>query len=101
MSAAHDHDRRALGNPEIALPERDALPLGEAGQLPGDLVGQAGIGRMGNGLELDRGIDRHPFDIRGCQGSGFMSDAQALLGQGRQPHQRMANIDDLLQRRPE
>jgi hypothetical protein len=40
-----DQDRRPFGDPQIALPERDAVALGEAGELLDRIMGEPGVGR--------------------------------------------------------
>jgi hypothetical protein len=49
-----DHDRRPFCDPPIALPEHDAVALGEADQLLDRLVSEPGVGRMGDRLRLHR-----------------------------------------------
>jgi len=61
MGVAPDHDGGPLGHPEIALPQPEAVLSCEGGHLHDRLVGEPGIGGVGNRLGLNGGVDRHPL----------------------------------------
>ena len=42
------------------------------------LVHRLGVGRVGHGLGLDRGVHRHPLQVAGLRGSGCVGHARAL-----------------------
>src|SRR2546423_16624 len=63
MGVASNHDGGALGHPQIALAQFDALALGQFGQLLDRAVGEPCIGRMRDRLLLDGGVDHHPFEV--------------------------------------
>src|SRR2546423_1150623 len=54
-------------------------------------MGEPGVGRMRDRLLLYSGIYRNPFEISGVDRPGAVGH--------REPHQRMAKVDDLLERR--
>ena len=83
MGIAPGHDRRPLGEPEIALAQRDAVSLGEGDQLLDRPVGQPRVGRVRNRLRLDGRVDRDPFKILGGECPGLGGNRQALLDQRR------------------
>src|SRR2546423_474826 len=56
-------------------------------------MGEPGVGRMRDRLLLYSGIYRNPFEIFGVDRPGAVGHREALL------HQRMAKVDDLLERR--
>ena len=85
VDVAPDHDGRPLGDPEIALPERDAIPLGEADELLDRLVHEPGVGGVRHRLGLDRRIDRDPLEVLGRERSGRVRYPQALLDQRGEP----------------
>ena len=74
-----------MGDPQIALPERDAVALGEAGELLDRLVGEPSVGRMGDRLRLHRRVDGDPLEVLRRQRFRFVGDPQALLQQRRKP----------------
>ena len=84
MDVAPDHDRRPLGHPQVALAQLDPMPLGQRHQLDQGAMHQPRVGRMGDGLGLDGGVDRHPLQVLRSQRSGLVGDGQALLKQRRE-----------------
>ena len=74
VGIAPDHDRRPLGDPQVALPERDAVALGEADELLDRLVDEPGVGRMGDRFRLHRRVDGDPLKVLRRQRSGFVGD---------------------------
>jgi hypothetical protein len=81
VGISSDHNRRPFGDPQIALPERDAVALGEADQLLDRLVGEPGVGRMGDRLRLHGGVDDHFREVRGLGRARARRRVQALLDQ--------------------
>jgi hypothetical protein len=49
----------------VALAQLDAVPLGLADEQIERPQTKPGVGRMGDGLGLHRGIDGHPLEARG------------------------------------
>src|SRR5256884_8285125 len=64
MRVAPHHDGGALGQAQIALAQLNALALGQLHQLLDRVVGEPGVGRMGDRLLLHSGIYRNPFETR-------------------------------------
>ncbi len=81
MGVAPDHDRGALADPKVALPQHHAFGLGEADQLLQGAMDEPRIGRMGDGLRLHRRIDDDALEIPGLDRAGLVRDRQALLDQ--------------------
>ena len=52
-------DQQALADPGIGLAQGNAVRLGEPYQTFSRPVHQLGVGREGDGLLLDRGVDDH------------------------------------------
>jgi hypothetical protein len=76
MGIAPDHDRRPLGDLQIALPQRHSARLGECDDLDDRFVGQPGTGQMGDRLGLDGRIDHHTPKVIGRQHSGRVRNPQ-------------------------
>ena len=85
VGIAPDHDRGPLGDPQIALPERDAVALGEADELLDRPVGEPGVGRMGDRLRLHRRVDGDPLEVLRRQRFRLVGDPQTLLQERRKP----------------
>ncbi len=84
MAVAPDHDGGALGDPEITLPQPDALSPGKRDQLDQRPMRQPGIGGVGDRFRLHRRIHRHPLEVPGRDGAGLVGHRQALLDQSNQ-----------------
>ena len=81
MGVAPDHDRRALGDPEIALAQRHAFALGEARPASQGPVHEPRVGRMRDRLGLDGGVHRHALEVLGRDRAGLVGDRKALLNE--------------------
>ena len=60
MGVAANHDGGALGHPEIALAQFDALASSGLGELLDGAMQEPGIGWMGGRFFLHRGVGRDP-----------------------------------------
>src|SRR5215470_11359132 len=60
MRVAPDHDRGALGEAPIALPQRHVMAPGEIDQFFQRAMAQPRVGRVRNRFGLHRGVDHHP-----------------------------------------
>jgi len=90
MGVALRHLRRALGEPRIGLPQLEAFRLGLGAQLLDRPQHQLGVGWMGHGLGLDRGVDRDPRQVPELERAARMGHPQRL-GQ-----ERIELVPDLL-----
>ena len=81
VGIAADHDRRALGHPDIALPQPHIVAPGQIDQLLQRPVAEPRVGRMRDRLRLHRGVDHHPFEVARRQRPGLVRHRQALLKQ--------------------
>lgn len=63
MGIAPDHDRGALGEPQVALAQHHALGSGQIDQLLDRAVGEPGVGRMRDRLLPHGGVDHDPLQI--------------------------------------
>jgi len=84
MRIAPDHDRRALGEAPVALPQRHLVTPRQIDQFLQRAVAQPCIGRVSDRFRLYRGVDHDPFEIAGRQCSGLVRHRQALLDQRHQ-----------------
>ena len=84
MGVAADHDRRPLGHPPIALPQRHIVASRQIDQLLDRAVAEPRVGRVRDRLRLHRGVDHHALEIAGRQRPGLVRHRQALLDQGHQ-----------------
>ena len=82
VGIAASQQRGPLGDPDIGLPERPAVPPSRAAEQDDRLVHQPGTGREGHGLGLHRGVHRHLLQVLRRQGTGNVRHRQALLDQG-------------------
>jgi hypothetical protein len=80
-----DHNRGPFGDSQVALPERDAVALGEADELLDRLVDEPGVARMGDRLRLHCRVDGDPLEVLRRQRFRFVGDPQALLQERRKP----------------
>ncbi|ESX09211.1 hypothetical protein X767_32960 [Mesorhizobium sp. LSJC264A00] len=82
--AARPH-RRCLGQPHVALPEHDAVPLGLTHQDLDCLEVEPAVGRMGDRLRLHRRIDGDPLQRTGLRSPRLECDIDACLQHFLQP----------------
>ena len=78
MGIAARHHRGSLGDPQIGLPQLDAVPARQAVQSPDRGMQELGIGRKGDGLRLHRGVDGDSLEVFAAQGAGTVRHPQAL-----------------------
>ena len=70
MGVAASHHRGGLGDPEIGLPQPDAVPGRQTVEPLDGRMQQLGIGRKGDVLRLHRGVDRDPLEVLAAQCPG-------------------------------
>ena len=81
MAIASDHDRSALGDPDIALTQDNAFALGQADELLDRAVHEPGVGRMSDRLGLHGGIHDHALEVHGRKRARLVRNRKALLQQ--------------------
>ena len=84
MGVAPDHNRSALGNAPVALPQWQVMAPREIDQFFQCAMAQPRIGRVRDRFGLHRGVDHDPFEITGRQRAGLVRHRQALLDQRHQ-----------------
>ena len=84
VGVAPDHDRRALANPQIALPQRHPLRFRQADQLLQSPVHQPRVGRMRDRFRLHRRIDHDAFQVLDRDRARLVRNREAFLEQRHQ-----------------
>jgi hypothetical protein len=78
VGVAPRHHRRALGDPQVGLPQPHPMLGGQAVDAPDGRVRQLGVGREADVLGLYRGVDRDPLEIQAAQRPAGMRHSQTL-----------------------
>jgi hypothetical protein len=78
MGVAARHHRRALGDPQVGLPQRDPVLPRQAVQSSDRRMQKLGIGWKGDRLRLHRGVDRDPLVVVGTDCTGDFSWEKAI-----------------------
>ena len=63
MGIARGHDQGTFAQPQVALPQSDTAILGGFDQKDSRFVIEPGVGGIGNGFLLHRGIDVDPLHV--------------------------------------
>src|ERR1700675_4633364 len=63
VGVAPRHHRRALGDPEVGLPQPYPMLVGQAVEAFDRRMQQLGVGWEGDVLRLHRGVDRDPLKV--------------------------------------
>ena len=84
MRVAPDHDRCALGDASVALPQWHVVAPRQIDQFFQGAAAQPGISRVRDRLGLHRSVDHDPFEITARQRAGFVRHRQAFLDQRHQ-----------------
>lgn len=79
VGIASRHHRRPLGgDADLGLPQAHPVTASQAVQSLDRRVQQPGVGREGDVLGLNGGVDRDPRQVPGAQRTALMSHPQAL-----------------------
>jgi len=79
MGVTPDLDCSAFGDAPIALSQRHMMAARQINQFFQCAMTQPRIGQMRDRFGLYRGVDRHPFEIAGCQRSRLVRYRHAFL----------------------
>jgi hypothetical protein len=78
VGIAPRHHRRLLGDADVGLPQSHAVTAGQVIEARDRGMEKLGVGREGDVLGLNRGVDRDPRQVSGAQRAACVCHPQAL-----------------------
>jgi hypothetical protein len=78
VGIAPRHHRRLLGDADVGLPQSHAVAAGQVIEARDRGMEKLGVGREGDVLGLNRGVDRDPRQVSGAQRAACVCHPQAL-----------------------